>query len=316
MSFEPTPPANGSSKNLVTQLLNVIEWLGNKLPDPAVLAQVTFLTRMVTNFTGFAPLGIVLVALLGVGVAEHTGFINAIIKAMLGVTPAKLLTPMLLVVAIISHTAGDTGYVLVIPLGGIIFAVAGRHPLAGIVCAFAGVSGGFSANFLISGLDPLLQGFTQSAAQLIEPDRSVNPLCNYIFMAASSALIVAVGWFLTDRVIEPKLRGTPIDGKPEDMPVMEPLTAAERRGMIAGLITFGLLAVLLMAACIPEDSPFRFHVENLPPAQRTEKELAKDKSLIVFEAPLMRSIVPLIFLMFIVPGIVHGYVAGTWAITW
>src|SRR6185503_13873154 len=106
-------------------------------------ALVAFLTRMVKNFTEFPPLGVVLVAMLGVGVAEHTGFIAAALRALLAITPGRLLTPMLLLVSIVSHSTGDTGYVLVIPLGGAIYAAAGRHPLAGITTAFAGVSGGF-----------------------------------------------------------------------------------------------------------------------------------------------------------------------------
>lgn len=245
----------------------------------------TFLERMVDTFVRFPPLGVVLVAMLGVGVAEHTGFINACLKAALRVTPRQLLTPALLVVAILSHTAGDTGYVLIIPLGGVIFATAGRHPLAGIVCAFAGVSGGFSANFIISPLDPLLQGLTEASAQLVDPNYRVNTLCNYFFMASSSLLIVAIGWFLTDRVIEPKLRGVPIDGDPAEMPHMGELTAEERRGMIAGLASaLGCLALLGLWAFA--DLHFR--------------RVALDKG-----------IVPLIFLIFLLPGIVHGYVAGT-----
>ena len=121
---------------------------------------------MVNTFVTFAPLGVVLVAMLGVGVSEHSGYINAGLKGMLSFTPRALLTPMLVLVAIVSHTAADAGYVLVIPLGGVIFYAAGRHPLAGIAAAFAGVSGGFSANFIPSGIDPLLQGFTQNAAQI------------------------------------------------------------------------------------------------------------------------------------------------------
>src|SRR3989304_2229178 len=185
---------------------------------------VQFLSKMVKTFTDFPPLGVVLVALLGVGVAEHTGFINAALKGLISLTPAVLLTPMLLLVAIVSHSAGGTGYVLVIPLGGAIFAAAGRHPVAGIAAAFAGVSGGFSANFLPSGLDPLLQGFTQSAAQVIAPTRVVNPLCNWQFMSTSSVLIVLAGWYITDRIIEPRLRRSPVDGDPAELPRMDPLT--------------------------------------------------------------------------------------------
>lgn len=184
-------------------------------------ALTLFLSRMVKTFTEFPPLGVVLVAMLGVGIAEHTGFLNAGLKGLLSFTPGKLLTPMVLLVSILSHTAGDTGYVLVIPLGGVIFLAAGRHPLVGIVAAFAGVSGGFSANFLPSALDPLLQGFTQSAAQIIDPGRQVNPLCNWGFMSASSLLLILLGWYLTDRVIEPRLLGVALDGDFHQTPAQE-----------------------------------------------------------------------------------------------
>src|SRR5690554_3854251 len=228
-------------KPMMTRFLDVIEKAGNKLPDPAVLffflmlliwvlsallstisfsevdprtadalqvrnllepaAIVFFFENMVTTFTGFAPLGIVLVAMLGVGVADYSGFINAGLKTMLSFTPQVLLTPMLILVAIVSHTAADAGYVLVIPLGGIIFFAAGRHPLAGIAAAFAGVSAGFSANFIPSGIDPLLQGFTQSAAQIIDPNIELNPLNNWFFTSASSLVIILVGWYLTDKIV-------------------------------------------------------------------------------------------------------------------
>ncbi|MGF1579612.1 MAG: AbgT family transporter [Gemmataceae bacterium] len=261
---------------------------------PAALA--AFLSDMVTTFTGFHPLGVVLVALLGVGVAEHTGFINAVIKWLLNLTPKAFITPMLLVVAIVSHTAGDTGYVLVIPLGGVIFATAGRHPVAGIVCAFAGVSGGFSANFIVSGLDPLLQGLTQAAAELLDPNYKVGVLCNYLFMTASSGLIVAVGWYVTDRIVEPRLKSVPVDGDGSDMPKLEALKPSEEQGMIIALATMGVLALGLIAACIPANSLFRD---------------PNTGALSTFSAPLMKSIVPLIFFFFIIPGIVYGYAAGT-----
>ena len=190
---------------------------------------------MVDNFVTFPPLGVVLVALLGIGVAERTGFINALIKTVLSFTPRALLTPVLILVGVASHYAVDAGYVLVIPLGGVIFYAAGRHPLAGIAAAFAGVSGGFSANFWIpSGLDPLLQGFTLSAAQLLDPAAQVSIVNNNVFTAVSTVMICLVGWVLTDKVIEPRVSSTEIDGDPEEMPKMEEVTPEERRGMIAG----------------------------------------------------------------------------------
>jgi aminobenzoyl-glutamate transport protein len=317
------------------RLLRWVEVVGNRLPDPAVLfvialvitwglsallapvsfaeidprtgkplqvvnqltgtALANFLANLVPVFTGFPPLGVVLVALLGVGVAEHAGFINAGLKALLSVTSTRLLTPMLILVACISHTAADVGYVLVIPLGGVIFYTAGRHPLAGIAAGFAGVSGGFSANFIPSGIDPLLQGFTQSAAQIIDPDRLVNPLSNWFFTSVSVALVVAIGWFITDRVVEPRLKTTPVDGDTSDMPTLEALTASERRGLVVGTAAMlaGIVALVLWAA--PSGSALR----------------APDGDLTAFTAPLMRSIVPLIFFLFLLPGIAYGYAAGT-----
>jgi len=326
---------NGRPKGFLNRILTAIEVVGNKLPDPAILfllllfvtwiasaimapiqfadvnpvtgepvrienqltgeALATFMARLVTTFTGFAPLGVVLVALLGVGVAEKTGFINTGLRLILGFTPRSLLTPMLILAAIVSHTAADAGYVLVIPLGGVIFYAAGRHPLAGIAAAFAGVSGGFSANFIPSGIDPLLQGFTQSAAQILDPEVLVNPLCNLAFTAVSSVLVIAVGWYLTDRVIEPRLKGTEIDGDPDEMPKMEEPSRRDRLGFLAGMASLVIGLVVLLVWAWPDTSPLRSPAGELT----------------AFSAPLMQMLVPLIFVFFLIPGVVHGYVAGT-----
>jgi aminobenzoyl-glutamate transport protein len=341
-----TAPDNRPGRSGMQRLLDAIEWAGNKLPDPAMLfvlallltwllslllssvefdeldprsvqrdaageivhsepirvsnqlsgpAFTTFLTRMVRTFVEFPPLGVVLVAMLGVGVADHTGFIRALIKALLHVTARRWLTPVLLFVAIISHSAGDTGYVLVIPLGGAIFAAAGRHPLAGVAAAFAGVSGGFSANFLPSSLDPLLQGFTQSAAQIIDPDRLVNPLCNWGFTSASCLVIIAVGWWVTDRIIEPRLTRIPVDGDSSDSPRFERLEAREWRGLWWSLAIMILGLFILALAAAPASSPLR----------------SPGGSLTAPGAPMMDAIIPFIFLLFLLPGTVYGYVTGS-----
>ena len=332
---DPTPrqPDTPKNKGLLNRALNFIERLGNKLPDPAVLflagliivwflslllAPVEFaetdprnneplriqnqlsgsgiagfLSRMVTVFTTFAPLGIVLVAMLGVGVAEHSGYINAGLKYMLSITPKMFLTPMVIAVGIASHSAADAGYVLVIPLGGVIFHAAGRHPLAGIAAAFAGVSGGFSANFLPSALDPLLQGFTQTAARMIAPDIEVNPLCNYYFTALSSLLIIGLGWFLTDRFVEPRLSTLRIDSEEAETLQMERLSAVEKKAFWIATATMLAGFVILLITLLPADSPFR----------------APDGQITSFQAPVMQSIVPLIFLLFLIPGTIYGYVA-------
>ena len=324
------------------RVLNFIEVVGNKLPDPAVLffllmiavwiasaflAQFTFsavhpstgepiqvinqlagdqmanfMVNMVSVFVNFAPLGIVLVALLGVGVAEHTGFVNAALRKLLGWTSASLLTPMVILIAILSNVVVDAGYVVVIPLGAVMFYAAGRHPLAGIAAAFAGVSGGFSANFVPSALDPLLAGITQAAGQVLDPELYVNPLANWGFMAASTLLIVGIGWWLTDRVIEPRLvKETPIDGDMSDMPKLEELSPEESKGLKWATFSIALAAVLLTVIVLMPGSVLR----------DPNPDLTLFQSITSFGAPLMRSIVPLIFLFFLIPGIVYGYVAGT-----
>ncbi|MCW8346109.1 MULTISPECIES: AbgT family transporter [Vibrio] len=326
----PTPKPSGMDR-----FLNAIEKAGNKIPDPAILffwalvivwvasavlsnvsfdlinprtggalevnnlltgeALASFLANMVTTFTGFAPLGIVLVAMLGVGVADSSGFIQTGLKKMLNFTPAKLLTPMLILVAIVSHTAADAGYVLVIPLGGIIFHAAGRHPLAGIAAAFAGVSGGFSANFIPSGIDPLLAGFTQTAAQVLDQDYVINPLSNIFFTGLSSVLVIAIGWWVTEKVIEPRLANLPVDEDAEEAPDLGSFTAVESKAFRAAGWAMMAGIALLVFALLPEDSALR----------------SPEGEITAFSAPIMQSIVPLIFILFIIPGIVYGRVAGT-----
>jgi aminobenzoyl-glutamate transport protein len=323
-------------KSFVNKALDFIEKKGNKLPDPAVLffslmiliwvlsaifsnftfseinptsgkeievinllsatSLATFLSNMVTTFTSFAPLGIVLVAMLGVGVAEHSGYINAGLKTMLSFTPKALLTPMLILVAIVSHTATDAGYVLVIPIGGVIFYAAGRHPLAGIAAAFAGVSGGFSANFVPSGIDPLLQGFTQSAARIINPVIELNPLNNWFFTSASTLLIVLVGWFLTDRIIEPRLKKVALDQDIEEQPSMGALIPKEKKAFWIATISMFLLLAGLFLWAKPQDSALRNDIGELA----------------AFSAPLMKSIVPIIFIVFLIPGVIYGYASGVY----
>lgn len=331
MMSEPETPKAGRTE----RALAAVERVGNRLPDPAVLfiallfivwilswmlsalsfdvidprngqalvinnqlsgtALTAFLSVMVTNFTHFHPVGVVLVAMLGIGVAEHTGFINAGLRAMMAVTARWLLTPMVILVGIVSHTAVDAGYVLVIPLGGIIFYAAGRHPLAGIAAAFAGVSGGFSANFVPSALDPMLQGISQAGAQILDPSIVLNPLNNYFFTTISSLLIVGFGWYLTDRVVEPRLMVNELDGDLEHLPTMEALEDNERRDLRGALIAMLLGIVLLIVTALPAGSAWR----------------SPDGILTSGAAPLMRSIVPLIFILFLLPGVVYGVMSGT-----
>ena len=333
----PAQPASPAPRGWAHRALDAVERVGNKLPDPAVLfllamvltwlasgllagvsfteidprnnepirirnmlagtSLTTFMAEMVRTFVNFPPLGVVLVAMLGLGVAEHTGFIKAALRAILSITPRALLTPSVVAVGVLSHIAVDAGYVLVIPLGGIIFYAAGRHPLAGVAAAFAGVSGGFSATFFLpSSLDPLLAGLTQAAAHLRDPAVVVNPLNNFYFTTASTFLIIAVGWFLTNRVVEPRLRTTAVDGDPAELPTMERLAPAERRGLALAGMAMGATAVLFVLSLLPAGSAWRF---------------PETGALTHARAPLMQAIVALIFVFFLIPGIVYGFVSGS-----
>lgn len=345
MTFAEIDPRNG--KALI---------INNQLSGTAI---ANFLSTMVKTFTDFHPLGIVLVALLGVGVAEHTGFINASLKWLLGFTSKSLLTPMLVFIGIISNLAADAGYVLVIPLGAAIFYSAGRHPLAGIAATFAGVSGGFSANFIPSSLDPLISGITQSAVQVIDPSRTVNPLSSWFFMASSTLIITAIGWYVTDKIIEPRLKTVEIDGNKDEMPKMEELGKNEKRGLAAAFIALFIGLAILAVASIPENSPMRspagykltkesfekLNTAGIPEEVLKKIETIKNKEfsktafdneikgklgeegsklyltgiienaeqnppqLTSSNAPLMLAIVPLIFILFLIPGVVYGYFA-------
>ena len=318
----------------LARALNAIERVGNRLPDPAVLfaillivvavlsawlstlsfAQidprngepivvrnmldganlVAFFSQMVATFVNFHPLGVVLVAMLGIGVADHAGFISAGLRALLAVTARSVLTPVLIAVGIVSHTAADAGYVLVVPLGAVIFMAAGRHPLAGIAAAFAGVSGGFSANFIPSVLDPMLSGISQAAGQVLDPALAVNPLNNWFFTLASSAVVIVVGWYVTDRVVEPRLAATPVDGELAGDAPQGDLEPRERRALRWALLASAVGIVLLVVSAWPGTSVWR----------------GASGALTSVDAPLMKAIVPLIFLLFLLPGVVYGYASG------
>ncbi|MEL7190656.1 MAG: AbgT family transporter, partial [Pseudomonadota bacterium] len=163
--------------------------------------------EMPKTFTHFHPLGYVLVVMLGAGVAERSGFFAAGMASAVKSAPKALLTPVVALVAMIGNHAADAGYVVLIPLAGILFAAAGRHPMAGIAAAFAGVSGGFSANISPGQLDALLFGITEEAvaASALDPSWSANLAGNWYFIAAMTFLYLPIIWYVTDKVIEPRL---------------------------------------------------------------------------------------------------------------
>lgn len=251
----------------------------------------------VDNFIGFAPLGPVLTVMLGIGIAERTGFITMGLKVLVQSVPRSLITATLVFAGVMSSMVADAGYVVLVPLGAVLFAGLKRHPLAGLAAAFAGVSGGFSANLLITGLDPLLARLTDAAARTMDPTYSVNPTCNYYFMVASVFVITAVGTIVTTRVVEPML-GTwdPRFGDGESGSAGAP-TEREKRSFAIALISMIITAGLLAALAIFPDAPLRDVIKDEQPAV--------DALHSFFE-----SIEILIALLFILPALIYGALMG------
>ena len=250
-------------------------------------------TNAVNNFTTYAPLGMVLVAMLGVGVAEQSGMINTLLKNVVRVTPKMLLTPMIVFLGVMSNVASDSGYVILIPLGAMVFRACGRHPIAGLAAAFAGVSGGFSANLVVGTLDPLLAGISQTAVSIIDPTYQVQVMGNYFFMCASTLLITILGTIITDKVVEPRLGTYSGQLEGEEDETLTTVTDTEKKGLRNAGIAALIFVAVIVAACIPADSFFR----------NAEGEL-------LGKTPLIDSIVVLIALLFFVPGVAYGLTVG------
>lgn len=318
-------------KNRVERLLNVVEKVGNALPHPATLFLLfalsvllfsliahwadwsgvhpgtgevvhpvnllskegfhRILLEMVDNFTGFAPLGIVLVAMLGIGIAEGSGLIGALIRLLVLSAPRKMLTFVLVFSGIVSNTASDIGYVLLIPLAGIIFKAIGRHPITGMAAAFAGVSGGFSANLILGTIDPLLAGLSTEAAQIVNPDYMVNPTANYYFMVVSTFIIALAGTFVTERVVAPRLGDYKGNGDGDTGGEgIEKLTKIEKKGIKWSFAITVLITAFVLITIIPENGLLR----------------GSDGS--VLNSPLIRGVVAWLLIFSAGAGITYGIV--------
>ena len=250
------------------------------------------LLEMVDNFTGFAPLGIVLVAMLGIGIAEESGLINAIIRMLVLNSPKHLLTFVVVFSGILSNVASDVGYVLLIPLAGVIFLAVGRHPVAGMAAAFAGVSGGFSANLVLGTVDPLLAGLSEEAAVILDPSYEVNPTANYYFMVASTFVIAFAGTLVTEKLVEPRL-GKFTGVVEEKDRSFDKLSKAEKKGLLWALLTLIGILIITLIGIIPENGYFR----------------GSDGGLLT--SPLIKGVVAMLFITAGSAGLVYGFSTGT-----
>jgi aminobenzoyl-glutamate transport protein len=274
-SWSAIHPATGETVNVINLLTK------EKLHD--------LILGMVESYTGFVPLGIVMVALLGIGIAESSGLINAAIRLLVIKAPSRILTFVMVFSGILSNIASDLGYVLIIPLAGVIFLSVGRHPIAGMAAALAGVSGGFSANLFIGTIDPLLAGLSTEAAQIVDASYYVLPTANYYFMAASTFMIVLAGTWVTDKFIEPRLGNYKGDVEPEPI---EKLNSKEKKGLLLSLSVAGLWLIVLLAGIIPDHGFLR----------------GPDNSIL--HSPILKGFITFLFFIAGTMGVVFGFVTG------
>ena len=316
---------------LFARALDFIEIVGNKLPHPATifggLAVVVVLlswltyalgtsavnpadgqtvtvnnllsadgirwmyTNILNNFLRFPPLGYVLVVMVGIGLAEGTGLFAVMIRALVLSAPSKFITGAVVLAGIVSGLAVEAGYVILIPLGAMIFHALGRHPMAGLAAAFCGVSGGFGANFFIGSIDPILAGISTSAAQIIDPEMVVNPAVNYYFMIASSFIVLFVGTWVTEKLVEPRLGK--YEGTAERFKIVQ-LTPEEKKGLRWAGITVVVFIIALAFTVIPENGIFR-----------------NPETGSILHSPFFTGIIIGILLLFLLPALAYGIVVGT-----
>ncbi len=268
-----------------------------ELIQPVSLATVAglhrILTEMVTNFTSFAPLGTVLVSMLGIGVLESSGLIGAGLRLLVLSAPKHLLTFVIVLAGVLSNTASEIGYVLLVPLGGIIFLGAGRHPIAGLAAAFAGVSGGYSANLLLGTVDPLLAGLSEEAARIVDDGYRVNPAANYYFMVVSTFVIATAGTWVTERIVIPRLGAYEGQGDTDAPDVLQELSRIERRGLGYALLAAGVFVAFLLWGTVPADGFLR-----------------NPETGGLLRSPFLSGIVAFIFLGGTVVGVAYGAATG------
>lgn len=295
----------------IVLLSGFLSWLGISVQDPRFpdrqIEVVSLLgpsglqrimEHMVENFATFVPLGTVLVTMLGVGVAEASGLLSTGIRSIVLFAPKRLLTFAVVFAGVISNTASEMGYVVLVPMAGFLFLAVNRHPIAGMAAAFAGVSGGYSANLLIGPVDPLLAGITQEAARFLDPEYTTHPAINWYFMIASTFVVSVIGTWVTYRFVEPTLGGyndSHADkGAVKAEEYLKPLTAVEKRGLLGAFLAIVLFAALVAWTIVPESGILR------------NPETGE-----ILRSPFMSGLVVLLLVFFLVPSVVYGRLTGS-----
>lgn len=318
-------------RSFIDKFLDVIEKSGNKLPDPVVIFMslcliiliasfvtgqmglsaknpadgkvikaVNLLTpegiakiisESVNNFATFPPLGLVLVVMIGVGVAEKTGYFETLMKYTIEKTPRKIIVPVIILVGILGNAAGDAAPIVLPPIAAMVFIKLGYHPVAGLVMAYASALGGFSASLMIGMSDALIVSFTEPAAKLVDDSVSVNAAMNYYFLCVSTIVLLIAAWFVTVKITIPRFGSynSEVHSEAEDV------SSLERKAMIFANIALLLAMIVVALLALPENGILRN---------------AKTGSLIE-DSPLMNGIVPIITILFLIPGVVYGIVAKT-----
>lgn len=276
VNYEGIDVASGELKQLTVSVVSLLS------PDGIRY----MFTSAIKNFTGFAPLGTVLVALLGVGVAEGSGLISTLLKKLVISTPKQFVTLVVVFAGVMSSIASDAGYVVLIPLGAVVFKSFGRHPLAGIAAAFAGVSGGYSANLIPGPTDALLGGITTEAARLANPTYEVGITANWYFMIASTFLITIIGSIVTEKIVEPRL-GKYQENDDKDTSIN--ITKEQKRGLLFAGIAFLITLIGIALLIAPSNGILRNPETNE-----------------ILKSPFMDSIVIIITILFLIPGIAYG----------
>jgi aminobenzoyl-glutamate transport protein len=249
-------------------------------------------TSVVPNFVNFGPVGIIFVAMIGIGLAERAGLIQALIRQIVLVAPGSAMTAIIVTLGVLSSIASDAGYLVLIPLGAAAFHSLGRHPLAGLAAAFAGVAAAFGVNFLVKPIDGILAEMTNDAIHLVDPSKSLALTANFYFGIASSVLLIAVCTLVTSWLVEPGL------GKYQgDSPAnkSQGLSKDESLGLLFALIALVGVLIVLSLLLLPPHAPLR--------NQKTGS--------LIEDSPFMASLVFIIMLAFLVCGLAYGIGAKT-----